>query len=80
MLRTYLPACPLATTPVDSKDWTFYKANTAAKQCNQTDNSPINPTITLTDPATQILSPVTNVFRQAAFGGGVRENQTNIQA
>jgi hypothetical protein len=77
-----LPAgmSPTAPTPVDTKNWTFYKANTLANACNLSDNAAVNPSITLVDPATQILSPITNVFRQAAFGGGSSQNQANIQA
>ncbi len=65
-----------ATTSVNSKDWTFYTAGTPANQCNLPDSA----SITLADPGTQILSPITNVFRQAAFGGGSAQNVANIQA
>ncbi len=75
-----LPPGAGPSTPVDSRDWTFYKANTPASQCNLSDNTAANPSITLVDPATQALSPVTNVFRQAASGGGDAQNKANIAA
>jgi hypothetical protein len=55
---------PNSTQPVSSQNFTFYKAGTAANMCNP------NPSPTLTiDPASQVISPVTNVFRQFAYGG-----------
>ena len=75
-----LPAGMSPTTAVDSSDWTFYKASTPANQCNQPNNSPASPTLALANPGTQILTPTTNVFRQAAFGGGNAQNVANIQA
>ena len=65
-----------AATAVDSRDWTFYKAGTPANQCNL----PNGATVTLADPGNQVLSPITNAFRQTAFGGGDAQNVANIQA
>jgi hypothetical protein len=60
--------------PVSSQDFTFYAANTTAGTCNQNNAG----FLTLTDPATQTLSPVTQVCRQYPFGGGSTQNSANI--
>ena len=61
-------------TPVSSNGFTFYAANTPANACNPSSTSA---SVTLTDPVKQTLSPITNVFRQYAYGGestwGVQE-------
>lgn len=53
---------PNSTQPVSAQTFTFYKGGTAANVSNQTANLTI-------DPATQVISPITNVFRQFAYGG-----------
>lgn len=61
--------------PVSDRDWTFYHANTPAKDANQ------NPIATLKlDPATQMLSPTVDVFRAFAFGGGEPSNVDNLKS
>ena len=50
-------------SPVSNQSFTFYKGGTAANACNQM------ATETLADPVKQVLSPITNVFRQYATGG-----------
>jgi hypothetical protein len=53
---------PNSTQAVSAQDFTFYKGGTAANLANQTASLTI-------DPATQVISPITNVFRQYAYGG-----------
>jgi len=61
---------------VSDKSWTFYKANTPFKDCNI--NSAGAGALKL-DEAKQALSPVTQVCRIFANGGGRKEtNQANI--
>jgi hypothetical protein len=61
--------------PVSAEGFTFYRANTAAKDCN------VENTTTLSlDVAAQKLSPVTEVFRQFAFGGGDSGDTANIKS
>jgi hypothetical protein len=57
--------------PVSASNFNFYKANTAAKDCNQQPTS-----YTLTG---QTLSPITQVFRQFRDGGGAVENVAAIE-
>ena len=71
---------PSSSSPVDRRFWTFYQANTPANACNVPNNDPVTPTVTLVDPATQKLTPISNLFRQAAFGGGPPTNVANIKA
>jgi hypothetical protein len=59
--------------PVSNQDWTFYKKNTSAMSCNQSNSG----TVSL-NTATQKLSPVTNVFLQFKNGGGDVDDSTNI--
>ena len=63
---------PTNNTPVSSSNFTFYAAKTFASQCNQQASS-----YTL-NPARQTLSPITQVFRQFADGGGIPDNITAI--
>lgn len=71
---------PGSGDPVSDRDWTFYAANTPAKDSNQ------NPAGNLVlDPATQKLKPVVNVFRRFADGtinggAGAETNRANIAA
>ncbi len=69
-----LPAnlTPSSTQPVSTSNYTFYTAGTPANQCN------VQPTTYTLDAAAQTLSPVTQVFRQFADGGGVPDNITAI--
>ncbi len=59
---------------LSSSDFTFYAKDTTAGECNQNNAG----FLTLTDPETQVLSPVTQVCRQYAFGGGDAQNVANI--
>jgi hypothetical protein len=69
-----LPAglTPSSTQSVSSSNYTFYTANTPANLCN------VQPTTYTLNVAAQTLSPVTQVFRQFANGGGVPDNITAI--
>jgi hypothetical protein len=77
-----LPAgmAPNSTQAVSAQNFTFYKGGTPANVSNQT------ATLTI-DPATQVISPITNVFRQFAYGGAtiqvgepdIRTANTNFQ-
>jgi hypothetical protein len=64
-----LPAgmAPNSPDPVSNQNYTFYKAGTPANACNQA-GAGSQGTYTI-DPATQVISPITNVFRQFAYGG-----------
>ena len=57
-----------ATTP-----FTFYKPNTLASTCNNANNDPVSLVS-----ATQALSPLTNVIRQFALGGGDAVDTGNV--
>jgi hypothetical protein len=61
---------------VSDKDWTFYKANTQFKDCNV--NAAGAGALKLNE-AEQTLSPVTQVCRIFASGGGKDSNVTNIK-
>ena len=71
---------PNSTQAVSQQNFTFYKAGTAANAANQTASLTI-------DPATQVISPITNVFRQFAYGGAtiqvgepdIRTSNTSFQ-
>lgn len=66
-----LPAgmSPSSPNPVDPHDFTFYKGGTPANQSNVlVRNFKI-------DPATQVVSPIVNVFRQFAYGGAQPPNR-----
>lgn len=66
---------PKSPDPVDAHDFTFYKGGTPANRSNVLVRS-----FTI-DPATQVVSPVTNVFRQFAYGGATPQNRVDdIQA
>ena len=65
---------PTSSDPVSQQSFTFYKGGTPANQSNQQP-----PTMTI-DPKTQVISPITNVFRQFAYGGATPAYRvTNIQ-
>lgn len=51
------------SAPVSDRDWTFYTADTLALDCNQ-----LNSTLLVLDPATQTVTPVTQVCRQFPHG------------
>ncbi len=59
--------------PVSSKNYTFYTANTALKDCN------INPAKDglVLDEATQTFTPITQVCRRYPFGNAPNVNQGN---
>ena len=54
---------PNSPSPVSTQNYTFYKGGTPANVSNQMPDS-----LTI-DPATQVIAPITNVFRQFAYGG-----------
>ncbi|HKO08981.1 MAG TPA: hypothetical protein VJ487_14815 [Alphaproteobacteria bacterium] len=54
---------PQSPNPVSAQSFTFYKGGTPAYASN------VQPTTMTIDPAAQAISPITNVFRQFAFGG-----------
>lgn len=54
---------PHSSQSVSDRSFSFYKAGTAAKQSNQL------PTSYSVDSETQKATPITNVFRQFAYGG-----------
>lgn len=60
-----LPAnlSPKSGDPVSQQQFTFYKAGTPANQSN------VQPAAMTINAQTQQISPITNVFRQFAFGG-----------
>lgn len=62
--------------PVSAKDWTFYHANTAAKDSNL----PNANSLVLVDAVNQLLSPAVDVFRAFPWGGGSPANVANIQS
>ncbi|MEP9386486.1 hypothetical protein [Mesorhizobium sp. KR9-304] len=62
--------------PVSNRDWTFYDANTPAKDSNRNPNDDLR----LVNAQKQLLSPTVDVFRAFAFGGGSPENVANIQS
>lgn len=62
--------------PVSIRDWTFYHANTPARDANR---NRVN-SLRLVDADAQLLSPTVDVFRAFAFGGGSPENVANIQS
>lgn len=61
-------------TPVSSKDWLLYAANTTAQNVN-TDNAGI---LEFVDQKAQTLKPITQVARQYKNGGGTKTNQAHI--
>lgn len=54
---------PNSSSPVSAQNYTFYKGGTPANASNQMPDS-----LTI-NPATQVIAPITNVFRQFAYGG-----------
>ncbi|NUO02482.1 MAG: hypothetical protein HUU01_17900 [Saprospiraceae bacterium] len=60
---------------VSTKDKLFYKANTIARKTNA-NNAGV---LSFVDESKQILTPVTQVARQYANGGGSSTNQGNIE-
>lgn len=68
---------PQSTQSVSNDDFTFYKAGTAAEDCNsEVDGLPIK--VSITDVDTQAAAPVTNVFRQFQFGGAAPDRAADI--
>jgi hypothetical protein len=65
---------PSSPNPVSATSARFYTAQTPAKDCNQSNGG----AVTLIDPMAQTLNPVTEVFRQVAWGGG--SDTAQIQA
>ncbi|MBL3656270.1 hypothetical protein [Fulvivirga sediminis] len=61
-------------SPVSDKDWLLYTSKTLAKNTN-VNNAQI---LKFKDESKQILTPVTQVARQYANGGGSDKNQYNI--
>ncbi|WP_299215993.1 hypothetical protein [uncultured Dokdonia sp.] len=61
-------------TPVSSKDWLLYAANTTAGDVN-TDNAGL---LKFVNQNAQTLTPITQVARQFKNGGGKATNQTHI--
>ena len=65
---------PTSPDPVSQHSFTFYKGGTPANQSN------VKPKSMTIDPATQVIAPITNVFRQFAYGGATPAYRvTNIQ-
>ena len=73
---------PTSPDPVSQQMFTFYKAGTAARESN------VLPKSMTIDVASQQVSPITNVFRQFAFGGAtpaqrvtdITQANTNFQS
>jgi len=65
---------PTSDTPVSPQNFTFYKAGTTAAQSNQQ-----APLFTV-DQASQAIAPVTNVFRQFAFGNATPDRVADIDS
>jgi len=60
---------PHSPKPVSTQNYTFYKGGTPADASNHVSRS-----LTI-DPATQIIAPITNVFREFAYGGATPESR-----
>ena len=79
-----LPAnlSPKSGDPVSQQQFTFYKAGTPANESN------VMPSKMTINPQTQQISPITNVFRQFAYGGAtpalrvtdIQQANANFQA
>jgi hypothetical protein len=79
-----LPAgmSPKSGNPVSQQQFAFYKAGTPANESN------VLPNAMTINPQTQQISPITNVFRQFAYGGAtpalrvtdIQQVNTNFQA
>ena len=65
---------PTSETPVSPQNFTFYKAETTAAQSNQQAS-----TFTV-DQASQTIAPITNVFRQFAFGNAMPDRVADIDS
>lgn len=65
---------PTSPDPVSNRDFAFYAAATAAKDCNQSNKDSVR-----LDVATQTLSPHTHAFRDFAFGGGDSADEADIK-
>mgnify|MGYP003701369405 CR=1 FL=1 len=65
-----LPAgmSPMSPNPVSQQMFTFYKAGTPANESN------VSGALTINTP-TQQISPITNVFRQFAYGGATPQSR-----
>ena len=69
---------PILADVPSANNFTFYAANTAANLCNVPNQVPGQSTTLTLNPATQQLTPVTNVFLQVPMGGGSAQNIANI--
>lgn len=67
---------PIAAMPVSNSDWTFYRKDTPAFQCNQL-KAPFE---LILDEKTQYVAPPTDVFRQFPFGSTNAGNAQTIQS
>jgi hypothetical protein len=65
---------PTSDTPVSPRNFTFYKAGTTAAQSNQ------EATAFTVDQASQRIAPITNVFRQFAFGNATPDRVADIDS
>ena len=65
---------PTSDTPVSPQNFTFYKAETTAAQSNQ------EATAFTVDQASQAIAPITNVFRQFAFGNATPDRVADIDS
>jgi len=68
-------ADPMGAEAVSGIDFTFYKANTRAMACNNS-----QPDKVALDTKSQVLTPSTNVYRQFEWGGGNTEDTANIKS
>jgi hypothetical protein len=66
---------PKSSSPVSPNDFTFYKGGTPANQCNVL----VIKAFTI-DPGTQVIAPISNVFRQFSHGGADDDRVKNIDA
>lgn len=69
-----LPAGISPTAPVSNQSFTFYAANTAVNACN------VRAAVSVSDPAKQTVTPVTNVYRQFATGNAEPARTQDITA
>jgi hypothetical protein len=65
---------PDSPQPVAGRDYTFYKAGTAAADCNRLNRDDLT-----ADVKAKTLSPITHVFRQYAWGGGDDGDRRAVQ-
>jgi len=65
---------PDAPDPVSTGTWTFYAANTSASDCNVSNARKVKLNV-----KKQQLSPLSNIVRLFAWGGGDSDDQANIK-